>query len=131
MTGRAASRTWVTGCKGGSATDGPAKMSPMETRSAGAARAVGQGRKWGEEGRKATRKTVLSAFSGKVPGWGKVQSASGGRGEEQKGEDRQGLRGRRNRKIKGKKITSEGRKNLEWKLVDIQYLGFVDLIRLM
>lgn len=45
MTGRAASRTWVTGCKGGSATDGPAKMSPMETRSAGAARAVGQGRK--------------------------------------------------------------------------------------
>lgn len=67
MTARAASRTWVTGCKGGSATGGPAKMSPMETRPAGAARAVGQGRKW-EEGRKATRKTVRSELSGEVPG---------------------------------------------------------------
>lgn len=79
VTGRAASRTWVTGCKGGSATDGPAKMSPMETRPAGAARAVGQGRKW-EEGRKATRKTVLSELSGEVPGWSKVQSTGGGEG---------------------------------------------------
>lgn len=40
MTGRAAGRTWVTGCKGGSATGGPAKMSPMETRPAGAAAAA-------------------------------------------------------------------------------------------
>lgn len=80
VTGRAASRTWVTGCKGGSATDGPAKMSPMETRPAGAARAVGQGRKWEEEGRKATRKTVLSELSGEVPGWRKVQSTGGGEG---------------------------------------------------
>lgn len=39
VTGRAAGRTWVTGCKGGSATGGPAKMSPMETRPAGAAAA--------------------------------------------------------------------------------------------
>lgn len=80
VTGRAASRTWVTGCKGGSATDGPAKMSPMETRPAGAARAVGQGRKWEEEGRKATRKTVLSELSGEVPGRRKVQSTGGGEG---------------------------------------------------
>lgn len=53
-------------------------MSPMETRPAGAARGVDQGRKWGEERRKATGKTVQREFSGKVLGWGNVQRASGG-----------------------------------------------------
>ena len=52
MTGRAASRTWVTGYKGGSATGGPAKMSPMETRPAGAAARsakAGSGRREGKQ----------------------------------------------------------------------------------
>lgn len=54
----------------------------METRPAGAARGVDQGRKWGEERRKATGKTVLREFSRKVLGWGKVQRASGRGGED-------------------------------------------------
>lgn len=74
----------------------------------------------GGGGKKSNEKTVLSEFSGKVPGWGKVQAASGRR----QGGDRQGLHteGEMEKLKKKKKITSEGGKNLEWELVNIQYL---------
>ena len=127
VTGRAASRTWVTGCKGGSATDRPAKMSPMETRPAGAARSprparsakAGSGRRM--EGKQRGRTFRVSSEE-RCQGGGKSRvRAGGGEGD---GHHLSGRRnhGRRNRKIKKKKKKiSEGRKNSEWTLMDKRY----------
>lgn len=47
---------------------------------------------------------------------------AGGEGRRRVGRSRKAYMERETVKLKEKKITSEDSKNLEWKLVDIQYL---------